>query len=328
MKINFDANYQEVSKILRRVCTNSSQDLQPSNQFSMALKDILQEDNNISKKAQQNPDIKIVTSTIMQDDSNENANIPRIKLEDFQLANDNEIQSPSESYIATNDDYKEKDEVKIPTVISVKRIPSDNNLSSNIFNIKNEFQGNTNNDLKINLGKIDKEIISKVIKEEGKKQGIDPALALAVAKTESSMNPLAVSTDGHESKGLFQLLDSTGKELMANFVHYESYNPYDVEQNTSLGVNYLRKLHGTFSESNKLSNNKSTTQAINSESLEKFAVAAFNAGEGRVASAQKKAFNDGLDPRIYENVETYLPNITQNYVKRVMIARKEFSKDV
>ena len=55
-----------------------------------------------------------------------------------------------------------------------------------------------------------------------------------------------------------------------------------------------------------------------------FAKAAFNAGEGRVTSAQHRAKRAGLDPAIYENIQKYLPESTREYVTRVMQFREGF----
>ena len=49
-----------------------------------------------------------------------------------------------------------------------------------------------------------------------------------------------------------------------------------------------------------------------------FAIAAFNAGEGRVARAQARAAAAGRDPTSFGDVRPYLPHITQAYVHRVV----------
>lgn len=168
------------------------------------------------------------------------------------------------------------------------------------------------------------EVAREMVLAAGRKHGIDPALGLAVAAAESNFNPLAISQDGFESKGLFQLLDTTGSELHEQAGYKMKYNPFSPELNVDLGMGYLRRLHELFSVSSELGSGASTTAAANSSNLEKLAVAAFNAGEGRVASAQSRAAKLGGDPTRYADVEPYLPEITKQYVTRVMQFREQF----
>lgn len=168
--------------------------------------------------------------------------------------------------------------------------------------------------------------VKKMVEQYGEKHGIDPVLGMAVVAKESSFNSNAVSSDGHASKGLFQLLDSTGKGLLNRSGRMDDYDPFDPDLNVELGVGYLRYLHDIFSQQTVLPNNLRTVSAANSASLEKLAVAAFNAGEGRVAWAQGRAKRDGLDPSRYENVESYLPESTQEYVRKVMRSKIDFER--
>lgn len=169
--------------------------------------------------------------------------------------------------------------------------------------------------------------VEQIVTQVGKATGIDPALGMAVAKAESSFNPKAISSDGHASKGLFQLLDTTGKELHEEHGGERRYDPFDPALNANLGVRYLRRLHDIFSQNTKLPNDLESVSAANSSSLEKLAVAAFNAGEGRVAAAQARAKEAGLNPGIYEQVEGYLPKTTQEYVARVLQYKGQFGRD-
>jgi soluble lytic murein transglycosylase-like protein len=163
-----------------------------------------------------------------------------------------------------------------------------------------------------------------MVNDAGAKHGVDPLLGLAVAASESSFNPLAISNDGMMSKGLFQLLDTTGKEIHEQHGYQTPYNPFDPALNVDLGVSYLRRLHDLFSTTNVLTNNIATSPAANSTSLEKLAVAAFNAGEGRVASAQRRAERAGGDPSNFAAVAPYLPDSTQEYVNRVFQFREQY----
>jgi soluble lytic murein transglycosylase-like protein len=167
--------------------------------------------------------------------------------------------------------------------------------------------------------------VKEIIREAGIRHGVDPNLGLAVASAESSFDIDAVSSDGHESKGLFQLLDKTAHDLLKRTnASTDSYQPFNPEMNVDLGLRYLRYLHDLFSSDKALPNKMTTVAAANSSSLEKLAVAAFNAGEGRVASAQERARRAGKDPSEYAHVEPYLPEITQKYVQRVLQEKDRF----
>lgn len=171
------------------------------------------------------------------------------------------------------------------------------------------------------------EEIQKLVHKAGEKHGIDPALGLAVVSAESSFNPKAVSVDGFESKGLFQILDKTAQTQLSRVDEsLSSYDPFDPADNVDVGVGYLRYLHEVFSKETDLHNKLKTFPAANSSSLEKLAVAAFNAGEGRVAYAQGRAQSKGKDPTIFENIKPYLPDITQRYVEKVLNERDKFGK--
>lgn len=200
--------------------------------------------------------------------------------------------------------------------ISVKT-PS--GLSGRLLKIEDPFVG---------LNRLQrKEAVGQLVSLAGLEHGIDPALSLSVIKAESNFDATAVSRDGHESKGLMQLLDTTGKEMMSRLGMEDNYTPFDPEQNIDLGVGYLKRLHDLFSSSTELGGNLKTFAAANSSALEKLAVAAYNAGEGRVASAQLRASKAGKNPSMYEDVEAYLPETTQQYVKKVISARSIVSAD-
>ncbi|NMC64028.1 MAG: transglycosylase SLT domain-containing protein [SAR324 cluster bacterium] len=166
--------------------------------------------------------------------------------------------------------------------------------------------------------------VKSIVAKAGKKHAVDPALGMAVVANESSFDPYAISSDGFNSKGLFQLLDTTGKDMIERLDVRARYNPFNPHMNVELGIGYLRYLHDIFNTETELPNKMRTQIAANSSSLEKLAVAAFNAGEGRVASAQARAKRAGKDPGIYENIKSYLPEITQQYVDRVMASRGAF----
>jgi hypothetical protein len=161
------------------------------------------------------------------------------------------------------------------------------------------------------------------LSQASEKVGLDPALTKSLVRAESGFNVRAISTDGHASKGLFQLLDSTGKDLMSRADNQtRSYDPFDPDLNMELGTSYLRYLHDIFRTPTQLPNSHMTRSAANETSLEQLAVAAFNAGEGRVASAQHRSEQAGKDPAHYDNVAPFLPRSTREYVARVVGGKK------
>lgn len=198
--------------------------------------------------------------------------------------------------------------VKTPTLLEVKRIKIDKEMP-----VAEE------------LPKIGSEEIRAQLKVMSEKIGLDPSLTMAVVKAESSFNTTAVSRDGHASKGLFQLLDTTGKTLLSRSEDTgRKYDPFNPDLNMELGTSYLKYLHSIFDNSTELPNKLKTHKAADADSLEKLAVAAFNAGEGRVASAQRRSERAGKDPSQYEHVAPFLPRSTREYVSRVVEGKKLF----
>ena len=201
-----------------------------------------------------------------------------------------------------------QESVKTPTVLKVRRVGAHDDL---VYAPKAERM----------------ERVSQLVESAGSSHGVDPTLGMAVVSVESAFDPNALSSDGHFSKGLFQLLDSTAKTVMDREKLGGDYIPYEPEQNVDLGVRYLRYLHDFFSKSTALPNGQRSFPTANSSNLEKLAVAAFNAGEGRVTASQHQAAKAGEDPTNYNHVEKYLPKSTQEYVNKVLAARGQFTSE-
>lgn len=171
------------------------------------------------------------------------------------------------------------------------------------------------------------EEMKSIINLAGKFHGVDPFLGIAVAQSESSLNPEAVSKDGFNSKGLFQLLDTTAKDMIDRLDVKENYKPFDPKTNSHLGVGYLRYLLGVFSEGSFVGPNLKAVSAKSALDLEKLAVAAFNAGEGAVARAQNQAMELGLNGGEFAAIEKYLPKITRTYVDRVRETKESLERN-
>ena len=75
--------------------------------------------------------------------------------------------------------------------------------------------------------------IEDMIRIEALKQGVDPKLAIAVAKVESNLNPKALGKKGEV--GLFQLMPYHGRNL------------WNVKSNIRIGVRFLKRMETTCS---------------------------------------------------------------------------------
>ena len=94
----------------------------------------------------------------------------------------------------------------------------------------------------------------KLIVQTAKKLGVDPYIALGIAKIESNFNPSSKSPGG--AIGLFQLTPSTAKKL--------GVNPYIISENIEGGLTYYKMMYKKYGSVD-------------------LALAAYNAGPGNVA---------------------------------------------
>ncbi len=145
--------------------------------------------------------------------------------------------------------------------------------------------------------------------------GVEPALAVAVAIAESSLNPSAQASDGLSS-GTFQVRPSTASD-MRRLLHSGDVPRPPGAEDVTLGVTYLRHLDDLFTKETTLRPGLRTVGVADANERRHFAVAAFNAGQGRVAQAQAKAALQGGDPTSFEDVRPHLPSSTRGYVDRV-----------
>jgi soluble lytic murein transglycosylase-like protein len=167
-----------------------------------------------------------------------------------------------------------------------------------------------------------KQALAAAIRRAADSAGVEPALSVAVARAESNLDPKAKSSDGL-SVGTFQVTHYTAAEMKRKIAAGTVERPPGTDD-VALGVGYLRYLHDLFGRNARLARNLETVSIDDASERRLFAVAAYNAGEGRVAQAQAKAAARGQDPAVFANVRAFLPPITQGYVQRVVgYAREE-----
>ncbi|MEK5239126.1 lytic transglycosylase domain-containing protein [Paenibacillus sp. FSL L8-0470] len=132
----------------------------------------------------------------------------------------------------------------------------------------------------------------ELIQTASTKYGVPVDLIKAVIDTESSFNPNVVSSAG--AKGLMQLMDGTANGLGVS-------DPFDPAQSIDGGVRYL------------------SYQLKRFDGQEKMALAAYNAGPGRV---NKLGVNS--DQELMEKL-SQLPKETQDYILKIERARAEYA---
>ncbi|WP_150266327.1 lytic transglycosylase domain-containing protein [Paenibacillus tepidiphilus] len=131
-----------------------------------------------------------------------------------------------------------------------------------------------------------------LIAAAGAKYGVPVDLIKAVIDTESSFNPNVVSSAG--AKGLMQLMDGTADGLGVS-------DPFDPAQNIDGGVRYL------------------SYQLKRYDGEEKMALAAYNAGPGRV-----NKLGVSSDEELLEKL-SLLPKETQAYIAKIERARAQYA---
>ena len=124
---------------------------------------------------------------------------------------------------------------------------------------------------------ISEDIVKESIVKHSIEMGVDPALALSIAKKESGFKHELKSPYG--AVGVFQVLPSTAKKI--------GYNPYYLNENIKAGLTYYKMMYKMFG----------TTE---------LALAAYNAGPGNV-----KKYGGTIPP--FRETKRFVNVIMQDY---------------
>lgn len=83
----------------------------------------------------------------------------------------------------------------------------------------------------------DQQSVAKLVEFSARQHGVDPKLALAVARTESGLETASISPAG--AVGVMQLMPETARDLGVRNIN-------DPRENVDGGVRYLRQMLNTF----------------------------------------------------------------------------------
>jgi len=135
----------------------------------------------------------------------------------------------------------------------------------------------------------------EIFQKESKRTGVDPYLLMAITRTESAFDPLAISSSG--AMGLMQLMPKTAE--LEGFDGYKKGTPenaFKPEVNIVLGANHLQRLLNKYGDQWHL------------------VIAAYNAGGEAVDRWLKRYPN--TSPEVWVELISYKE--TRNYVKKVL----------
>jgi len=109
---------------------------------------------------------------------------------------------------------------------------------------------------------------------------------------------------------------------------------FDIDRASSAAARYLKDLHKMFGRKTSLPGRRVTTAVKNVSERKKFVLGAFNAGEGRVAGAQRLAERAGKNSRLWSDVQQFIAEAgggepkekeVMEYVEKVLRYEVEFA---
>lgn len=101
---------------------------------------------------------------------------------------------------------------------------------------------------------------------------------------------------------------------------------FDIDRASSAAARYLKDLNTWFGKGTTLSEGLRTIPVKSISERKKFVLGAFDAGEGRIAGAQRLAEKSGKNPQLWEDVARHLPKETQQYAEKVPLLEAEFAQ--
>lgn len=155
----------------------------------------------------------------------------------------------------------------------------------------------------------------------------------AIYAKESSFGTMLGERGSADPAGHFHLSPDTAKRYGLT-VSKTNDQRFDIDYASSAAARYLKDLHTIFSTGKKFLD-KNAIAVRSASERKKFVLAAYNAGEGRIARAQELAQKDRKNPQVWADVEIFLekagargskPREIKDYVEIVPIYEAEFAR--
>jgi membrane-bound lytic murein transglycosylase MltF len=153
----------------------------------------------------------------------------------------------------------------------------------------------------------------------------------AVYAKESSFG-VNLKTRGGDTAGHFQIRIVTADRFKINYSGKNDQR-FDVDDSAWVAAKYLKTLDTIFRKGLTLKETLKASVVADAIERKKFAVAAYNGGEGRIAEAQKLAAANGKDPAVWNEVKAFLQEAgavdgkdieIREYVEKILAFEEEF----
>ena len=146
----------------------------------------------------------------------------------------------------------------------------------------------------------------------------------AVYGQESSFGTMLGTRGSASAAGHFQFTPETAMRYGLS-VSKNNDQRFDIDYASSAAARYLKDLDTMFSKRTTLARQRDTITVAGGSERKKFVLGAFNAGEGRIARAQRRAEKVGKNPQSWEDVARHLSRETQQYVEQIPLYEAEFA---
>jgi membrane-bound lytic murein transglycosylase MltF len=156
----------------------------------------------------------------------------------------------------------------------------------------------------------------------------------AVYGQESSFGTMMGERGSSKAAGHFQFKPATAERYSLS-VSKNNDQRFNIDFVSSAAARYLKDLNTIFGKKTVLSSEKNTIAVKDISERSKFAIGAFNAGEGRIAGAQRLAKESGDNPQLWADVEKFLEaagaskdqtHETRQFVDKVLAYQAEFAE--